>query len=235
MAFPAATEASAEIKTGNFMRSETSTPPPHLYADLPNPLEVAKEMARVGICRQKDRFIPDEAQCVALWDKYGMLDNIRRHSRQVAKICAALAKRANELGFAVSIEECLAAGLLHDLAKTRCLEAGGSHAQLGSAWIVAETGNYLLGQAALLHVHWAWPLPRDGEICRLPFFLLYADKRVRHDKIVTLAERFEDLQKRYGLTEAARSGIRATFRQTLELQELLASQLKWKLDEDTFD
>lgn len=29
--------------------------------------------------------VPDEAACVRLWDKYGMLPNIRAHSRTVAR------------------------------------------------------------------------------------------------------------------------------------------------------
>ena len=33
-----------------------------------------------------------------------------------------------------------AAGLLHDLAKTYCIRHGGSHAQLGAAWVLEATG-----------------------------------------------------------------------------------------------
>lgn len=216
------------------MRAETNLTPPHPYSVLPNPLSIAREIKSLP-GKLRARAIPTEAECVSLWDKYGMYENIRRHSRCVAKICLALAKRAQKLGFDVSPEESYAAGLLHDLAKTRCLEQGGSHAQLGSAWIVQETGNYKLGQAALLHVHWAWELPADSGICQLPFFVLYADKRVRHDVIVTLAERFDDLQTRYGLTPEARAGIADTYKQTLELQARLGIYLKWNLNEYTFD
>lgn len=208
--------------------------PLHPYAMLPNPLTLEKIVPPLERIESREQ-IPNEQECESLWDKYGMLDNIRAHSRKVAHICGVLAERAEELGFPVSVAECVAAGLLHDLAKTRCLLAGGSHAQLGSAWIVMETANYRLGQAALLHVHWPWPLPRDAAICSLPFFVMYADKRVRHDACVTLAERFEDLQHRYGFTEEARKGIEGTHRQALELERLLSTQLGWNLDEYSFD
>lgn len=211
----------------------TPAPAKYPYEDLPDPLHVEEGLR--GLHASAQGRIPNERECVRLWDKYGMLPNIRAHSRQVAHICASLATRATELGFAVSVEECRCAGLLHDLAKTRCLETGGSHAQLGAAWVLLETGNYVLAQATLLHVHWFWPLPEGKAICRLPFFLEYADKRVRHDVIVTLAERFDDLRKRYGFTEAARTGITATQAQAVELEARLSSQLHWKLDEYTFD
>lgn len=212
-----------------------AAPPRHPYQGLPNPLVVEGELRSAGLGLNKPGHIPDDRECAALWDKYGMWENIRAHSRKVALICGALAARAREVGFNVSERQSRSAGLLHDLAKTRCIQFGGSHAQLGAAWVLRETGDYGLAQATLLHVHWAWPLPAPREICRLPFFLQYADKRVMHDKIVRLGERFEDLQKRYGLTEEARAGINATLRQTREMEAKLSAGLEWNLDEHSFD
>lgn len=209
--------------------------PAYPFQELPNPLVVEERLGLSGIARAGSDFVPDDEECVALWDKYGMWENIRGHSWKVALICGTLAARAHELGFNVSPRQSRAAGLLHDLAKTRCIENGGSHAQLGACWVLLETGNHVLAQAALLHVHWPWRLPEGRDICRLPFFLQYADKRVMHDKIVRLGERFEDLQKRYGLTAEARAGINATLRQTRDLEAKLSSELRWNLDEYSFD
>ena len=89
---------------------------------------------------------PDDEACFALWRKYDMLPNVRRHSRLVAHIATLLARRAAEKGVAVHVPEVRASALLHDLAKTYCLRHGGSHAQLGGAWAVAETRNYALAQ-----------------------------------------------------------------------------------------
>ncbi len=164
-----------------------------------------------------------------------MLDNVRAHSLLVAHIATAMARRAASLGLPVSVPETRASALLHDLAKTWCLRYGGSHALLGAAWTVAETGNYRIGQGVILHVHWPWQLPDGPAICSLPFFVIYADKRVRHDKCVTLSERFEDLLVRYGHTEQARAGIRSTYGQAKEMEALLAKYLEWSLDENTFD
>lgn len=217
------------------MSQKDQIPPPHPFKDLPDPLLMPERTVSADLSSKQVYAVPDACKCRELWDRYGMLPNIRRHSEEVAKICRKLAERASEKGIPVSIQECLAAGLLHDLAKTSCLRWGGSHAMLGSAWIVMETGNYDIAQGVLLHVHWPWPLPRGDAVCCLPIFLIYADKRVRHDSCVTLRERFEDLLERYGHTEAARRGIKDTWAQTVEMEKRLSRQLDWKLDEYSFD
>ena len=178
---------------------------------------------------------PDDEACFALWRKYAMLPNVQRHSRLVAHIATALARRAAEKGFAVNVPEVRASALLHDIAKTYCLRHGGSHALLGGAWAVAETRNYALAQGVMLHVHWPWPLPEGAGICALPFFVIYADKRVRHDACVPLEERYEDLLTRYGRTEAAREGNRGSYEQGKTIERALSAQLGWALHEDSFD
>ena len=178
---------------------------------------------------------PDDAACIALWRKYAMLLNVERHSQMVAHIATALAERAAALGLAIHVPAVRAAGLLHDLAKTYCLLHGGSHAQLGASWVLAETRRYDMARGVLLHVHWPWAVPEGPAICALPFFVIYADKRVRHDACVTLEERFEDLLTRYGRDARARDGIRAAHEQALAIERALSAQLGWKLHEDTFD
>ena len=183
----------------------------------------------------KSGAAPGDAACFALWDKYAMLANIRRHSLLVAHIATALARKAEALGLPVRAAQGRASALLHDIAKTYCVRYGGSHAQVGAAWTVAETGNYAVAQGVMLHVWWPWSLPQGTDICALPFFVMYADKRVRHDACVTLEERYDDLLQRYGRTEEAREGIRAAYRQGKTIEDALAVLLGWSLHEDSFD
>ena len=183
----------------------------------------------------KSGAAPGDAACFALWDKYAMLPNIRRHSLLVAHIATALARKAEALGLPVRAAQVRASALLHDIAKTYCVRYGGSHAQVGAAWTVAETGNYAVAQGVMLHVWWPWSLPQGTDICALPFFVMYADKRVRHDACVTLEERYDDLLQRYGRTEEAREGIRAAHRQGKTIEDALAVLLGWSLHEDSFD
>ena len=183
----------------------------------------------------KSGAAPGDAACSPLWDKYAMLPNIRRHSLLVAHIATALARKAEALGLPVRAAQVRASALLHDIAKTYCVRYGGSHAQVGAAWTVAETGNYAVAQGVMLHVWWPWSLPQGTDICALPFFVMYADKRVRHDACVTLEERYDDLLQRYGRTEEAREGIRAAYRQGKTIEDALAVLLGWSLHEDSFD
>lgn len=181
------------------------------------------------------RPVPDDAACFSLWDKYQMLPNIQRHSMLVAHVATQLAQRAAAAGVRVRVAEVRASALLHDLAKSYCVAHGGSHAQLGAAWAVAETGNYALAQGVLLHVWWPWALPEGDGACALPLLVLYADKRVRHDACVTLEERYADLRVRYGLTAAALEGIEAAYRQGQSIERALEARLGRALHEDSFD
>ena len=81
----------------------------------------------------------------------------------------------------------------------------------------------------MMHVWWPWALPQGPGICSLPFFVIYADKRIRHDACVTLEERYEDLLERYGRTEAAREGIGVAYRQGKNIESALEAQLGWAL------
>ncbi len=172
-------------------------------------------------------IVPDDEGCRRLWDKYEMLDNIRAHSRVVAGVATALAKRAGSLGLPVNVEAVRASALLHDLAKTYCLRHGGAHAELGASWVVQETGNQELARGVFHHVYWPWKLPVDdaARMCSLPFFILYADKRARHDTFVSLEERFEDLLDRYGKTEEHRKSIRVSYLQAKAIEEAMARHL----------
>ncbi|MBO4300156.1 MAG: HDIG domain-containing protein [Desulfovibrio sp.] len=188
------------------------------------------------VCRPDEaRPVPDDAQCFALWDKYDMLPNIRRHSMLVAHIATTLALLAKEIGLATNVAEVRASGLLHDIAKTYCVRHGGSHAQVGASWIVSETGNHAVAQGVMLHVWWPWDVPDGQEICALPFYVMYADKRIRHDKCVTLQARYEDLLNRYGVTKEARQGIDLAYRQGQHIESALEAQLGLSLHENSFD
>ena len=171
--------------------------------------------------------VPDEAQCVRLWDKYGMMPHIREHCRAVASVALEIVRRAEERGVlpegrGLSTPYVLAGGLLHDIAKTYTIRHGGSHAQLGAAWVRDETGNPALAQAVLWHVSWPWqsgPLDDAADPLRLPVIIAYADKRVRHTEFVTLEERFEDLMVRYGIDDERKARITGYLNRTKAVEK----------------
>lgn len=181
--------------------------------------------------------VPDEAACLELWTQYAMLPHIGRHSRVVADMAEALARRAAEVGAPPpeTVALARAAGLLHDIAKTYCVRYGGSHAQIGASWVVAATGHRRLAQAVYHHVEWPWPLPENmafGPLAPL-FFVLYADKRAKHDALAGVEERYADLMIRYGKTEHSRTAIARGREHVLTIERVLSAQLEFPLHEST--
>ena len=103
--------------------------------------------------------------------------------------------------------------------------------------MVAETRNHALAQGVLLHVHWPWAVPEQEpeRLFSIPFFVIYADKRVKHDQCVPLRQRYEDLLVRYGHTEKARKGIRLSWQQGECIERAFEAHLGYAIHEDSFD
>ena len=177
-------------------------------------------------------FVPTDEECLQLWDAYGMLPNVRAHSLLVACLATALAEGAREAGLPVDVAAVRAGALLHDLAKTYTIRYGGNHCQLGGAWVQELTGNPLVAQGVVHHV--SWPGPMDLRAHFLPLAIIYSDKRVKHNQIVTLEARFDDLLVRYGKTAYIRSRINESFQQAEAIERSLAATLGVDLHERTF-
>jgi hypothetical protein len=100
---------------------------------------------------------------------------------------------------------------------------------LGAAWVCRETGNPQVANGVMHHVRWAWPLDEQNfavvDRHFLPLLILYADKRVRHTEEVTMADRFEDIYKRYGISPQHRERIAVTHQQALTVERLLSNRL----------
>ncbi len=177
--------------------------------------------------------LPNDEECFALWDYYQMLDNIRTHSLLVADFATALAELACAKGFNVCVRSIRSSALLHDIAKTYTIDHGGSHAQIGASWVISATGNRNIAQGVAMHVHWPWDIPYD--VCRLPFFVIYADKRIMHEKCVPLATRYDDLLIRYGITEQHKASIHESYMQGKNIESAFSAQLGVSLDAYTID
>ena len=147
---------------------------------------------------------PSLSECDELMARYAMLPNIVAHSRQVMRVALAVADNLKN-GAAVDRDLVMAAALLHDITKTRALESKESHDRTGGA-LLRELGFPCVGEIVEQHVVLSGFDPQarlsEREIVN------YADKRVMHDRIVSLKERLEDLIRRYGATEAAIASIR---------------------------
>lgn len=176
---------------------------------------------------------PSDMQCYALWEEYDMLPHIREHSLGVARVATSLALAAVRAGLDVDVQTVRASALLHDIAKTYTIRHGGNHSQLGGAWMQERTGNPLLAMGIIHHVHWPWAV--DVRAHFLPLAIIYGDKRVRHDTVVTLDERFDDLYSRYGTTQYIRDRLAESRNQAEAIETALSQTLGMNLHEDTFD
>ncbi|MBU0483968.1 MAG: HD domain-containing protein [Proteobacteria bacterium] len=144
-------------------------------------------------------MIPSPAECLQLMDKHRMLENIRDHSIIVARIAEVIAIDLRKSGVDLSLDLVVAAALLHDIGKTLCLGSDDDHSQTGLEICLAEGLDEL---APLVKEH-VWLKFQEGPISEKEI-VYYADKRVNHDKVVSLFDRQEYIVKRYGNSDPQR-------------------------------
>jgi putative nucleotidyltransferase with HDIG domain len=178
---------------------------------------------------------PGRRECEALWNRYSMPRHIRAHSLLVAAVTLGLGELLMQRGARLSRPALLAGALLHDLAKIYTVDYPGDHAQIGAAIAVRETRNYMVGQMIYHHVGWPWEVDINNDYLLHVLLLDYADKRVKHDSIVTLEERFADLRQRYGRTERSLAAIAFSQLQGLEIEQALSRRLEVPVNEYPFD
>ncbi|MHB8068520.1 MAG: HD domain-containing protein [Desulfobaccales bacterium] len=151
--------------------------------------------------------IPSPGECLDLMASHGMLPHIREHSLRVTQVALFLGQALAAAGFPLRLPLIEAGALLHDLGKTPCLKNGQKHAEWGAA-VLTDLGYPEVAQVVKEHVYLDRD-PADRQPPREAEVVNYADKRVLHTQVVTLAQRFADLMERYGRTPEARVRLAA--------------------------
>ncbi len=162
--------------------------------------------------------VPSRKECFNFWDEFSLPGHIREHSSRVADVAHEICQMAGD-DLPVPAEAVVASALLHDLGKFYCIEHGGFHSQLGASLVMDLTGNPAIAQGVMHHVYW----PGDIDIVRffLPLVIIYSDKRVKHDRVVSLETRFEDLFQRYGTNGPMNGLIHRSWNQAVAIQDKL--------------
>jgi putative nucleotidyltransferase with HDIG domain len=124
-----------------------------------------------------------------------MLENIVHHSIEVAKVALYLSTELNKRGQRIDLLLVEAASLLHDLTKTESFKTKEDHARTASR-LLKEMGYEEVGEVVGQHIWLSREV--DPRFVTEEEMVNYADKRVMHDRIVSLEERFKDLRDRYG-------------------------------------
>ncbi len=140
-------------------------------------------------------MIPNREECLWLMEQYGMPEHIIHHSLKVARVALFLSSELNKKGHMIDLGLVEAASLLHDLAKTECLTTKEDHARAGSQLLMGM-GYKRVGEVVAQHIR--LEKKEDPSAVCEEEIVNYADKRVMHDRIVPLEERFNDLVERYG-------------------------------------
>lgn len=166
--------------------------------------------------------IPDIAECKELMARFDMLPNIVEHSLQVMRVSLALTDHLKD-GVVVNRDRVIAAALLHDITKTRSIKTKERHAASGGK-LLRELG--FPGIADIVEEHVTIQnLNLDGTVEEKEI-VYYADKRVMHDKIVTLEERMHDLMRRYGTGEEMRNFLLQNRKQALAVEKKISGFMK---------
>jgi len=127
--------------------------------------------------------------------KYEMLENIKAHSMMVERIASLLARGLLEAGEKLSLDLVTAGALMHDIAKTRSLKTKENHSVTGSGICIE---NHLEEIADIVAEHVVLKAFSTGGPVLEKEIVYYADKRVNHDKVVSLEERLAYLIRQYG-------------------------------------
>jgi len=152
---------------------------------------------------------------MALLEKFNTPEHIVLHSFKVWEVARVVAEGLLRNDHLLRMELLRASCLLHDIAKYPCIvERRGYHDVVGGEMLV-DAGlpeiARIVDQHVILRSH-AEDMVREEHV------LFYADKRVVHDRLVTLDERFEYLANTYGKTQALLDRLNEMRENTFQLE-----------------
>jgi putative nucleotidyltransferase with HDIG domain len=169
---------------------------------------------------------PDRETCLEILKRRGVPEHIILHSLQVERVARLLTQALNQRGEALDLGVVEAASLLHDIAKMDGLKTGQNHAEAG-AKILEEMGYPRVARVVRYHI-----VPPEGEDLLVKVteeeVVNYADKRVMHDRVVTLEERFADLCRRYGRDDHSRALIAAALERARQIERKIFQKIPMK-------
>ena len=167
--------------------------------------------------------IPGVNECLALLEQYHMLPNIKDHSIVVTEVAGVITNGLIAAGYDLSLETVIAGALLHDIGKTACLDNDDDHAARGLEICLAHNLKTIADIVAE-HVILKNYAPQNGFAEKE--IVYYADKRVNHDKVVSLEERLAYILERYGMNNEVRCrAIKRNYARCQDLEKRMFSFL----------
>jgi hypothetical protein len=166
--------------------------------------------------------VPTERACFGLLEKYQTPHHIVLHSQKVCDVAKVVAESLVLKDIALDVSLVRASSLLHDIGKYPCIVDGKGYHDARGEQILQHEGfpavARIVGQHVILKVDPANGLHEEHVV-------YYADKRVVHDQLVSLDERFVYLQDTYGKTTEAVKRLMAMKMETIRLEQTIFQHL----------
>ena len=159
--------------------------------------------------------IPSKKECFELIKKMDMMDHIIDHSIMVSKVARFLSLKLKKSSPNIDTRLTTSAALLHDITKTRSFDTNEIHSETGGR-MLTKLGYPEVGDIIRQHVILDTFEP-DSPVLEQEI-VNYSDKRILHDKIVSLNKRLEYIKIRYGNRKKFKDNIQIMCKTTLSLE-----------------
>ena len=154
-----------------------------------------------------------------------MLPHIVRHSQLVTRVALLIARKLNGVGYQLDLALVEAGALLHDITKTVSIETRENHALTGGE-LLASLGYPAVADIVRQHIRLDSGLFHPDGVTEAEV-VNYADKRVKHEEVVGIEDRFEDVWQRY---VNKFPGLEARFEQVRHETRLVEKKIFSKID-----
>lgn len=167
-------------------------------------------------------------ECFMLIKSMDMMDHIIDHSIMVTNVALFLCLELQQKNLTINTDLAVSAALLHDITKTRSFNTKENHSETGGILLTAmgypEVGS-IIRQHVILDTYEGDLSVSEQEIVN------YSDKRVLHDRVVSLDERLEYIKERYGKTIDYENRINVMAQNTQALEKKIFHHLDIEPDE----
>jgi uncharacterized protein len=164
---------------------------------------------------------PSKKECFKIIKEMKVMDHIVDHSIMVSNVAHFLCKKLKK-PHDLDIRLATSAALLHDITKTRSFDTNESHSETGGILLsdlgYPETGDIIRQHVILDSYDNDFPVT-EQEIVN------YSDKRVLHDKIVSLRKRLEYIKIKYSDRLEFRDHIQIMWKNTINLENKIFRDL----------
>ncbi|RLB88988.1 MAG: metal-dependent phosphohydrolase [Deltaproteobacteria bacterium] len=166
--------------------------------------------------------IPSKKQCFQLIKEMTMMDHIIDHSIMVSNVALFLSLKLKKYSPNLDSRLATSAALLHDITKTRSFDTKENHSETGGLMLknlgYPEVGN-IIRQHVILDSY------QNDSPVSVQEIVNYSDKRILHDKVVSLNKRLEYITLKYGTNKKFKERIAILWKNTINLENKIFSQL----------